>query len=160
MTSIQSNSLSASAFHKLDAQGPVKKPSEKDFGTKQAQHHATSASKPEYNPDYDGLSKALGHPTTPQTRVDTQLLAEDETSYSIARDKFFAFQSMSWQEKVRAMILKSMGLNEEGLQAMSIEDREKIEEKIREKTKEKIEEDVEEKTGVRQSIPLAGTAKV
>lgn len=80
-----------------------------------------------------------------ETLVKTQIIAtqqnegapeepEEETNSVV--DEFLEFASMSYEEKVRAMILKSAGVTEEELAAMSPEERAKIEEKIREKVEE------------------------
>lgn len=125
----------------------------------QAQYLATPAFKPEYKVDYEAMerdrARIEGRVSTPQTQLDAQSLAGDETSGKNAVDEFLAFTSMSWEEKVRALILKSLGLDEDSLAAMSPEDREKIEEKIEAKIKEKIDEEFEKKTGM-----PAGTATI
>ncbi len=114
----------------------------------QTQYLATPAFEVKYKIDYAAMERdraaAMGQVTTPQTKIDTQSLAGDDAATRSAVDEFLAFTEMSWEEKVRAMILKSMGLREEDLAAMSAEDREKIEAKIR----EKIEGEIEKKTGM------------
>lgn len=110
----------------------------------QAQYLSTPAFQIKYEVDYEAMNAALGRVATPQTTVDTQNLALDEASGKSVVDEFLDFTGKSWEEKVRAMILKSMGLKEEDLAAMSAEDREKIEAKI----KEKIEAEIEKKTGM------------
>lgn len=123
----------------------------------QTEYLATPAFKPEYKVDYEAMerdrARVEGRVSTPQTQVDAQTLATDEAGGKNAVDEFFAFTSMSWEEKVRALILKNLGLDEDSLAAMSPEDREKIEEKIEAKIKEKIDEEFEKKTGM-----PAGTA--
>jgi len=96
-----------------------------------------------------------GTVASPQTQVDTQNIAQAEKIKSVgdaAKDEFMKYSTMSWQDKVRAMILKSLGLKEEDLQKMSPEDRAKIEAKI----KEKIEAEIKKKTGI--DAAAAGTA--
>jgi len=110
----------------------------------QAQYLATPAFEVKYEVDYEAMNAALGRVATPQTATDTQSLGSDEAAGKSVVDEFLDFTSMSWEEKVRAMILKTMGLREEDLAAMSAEDREKIEAKI----KEKIEAEIEKKTGM------------
>ncbi len=82
-----------------------------------------------------------------ETLVKTQIIATqqnegapeepEEETHSVV-DEFLEFASMSYEEKVRAMILKSAGVTEEELAAMSPEERAKIEEKIREKVEEAV----------------------
>jgi hypothetical protein len=118
----------------------------------QAQYLAASPFKVEYQVDYEAMERdrraALGSVTTPQTQVDTQILgesgADQQKTGQSAADRFLEFTSLSWDEKMYALILESMGLTQEELDAMSIEDREEIEAKIR----EKIEEEIEKKTGI------------
>ncbi len=114
----------------------------------QAQYRATPPFEVKYKIDYAAMERdriaALGQVSTPQTKVDTQTLSSSEATGKSVEEEFLAFTSMSWEEKVRAMILQSMGLKEEDLAAMSAEDLEKIEQKIR----EKIEAEVEKKTGM------------
>lgn len=110
----------------------------------QAQYLSTPTFTVKYEVDYEAMNAALGRVATPQTAVDTQSLDIDEPSDKSVVDEFLDFTEMSWKEKVRAMILKTMGLKEEDLAAMSAENREKIEAKI----KEKIEEQIEKKTGM------------
>lgn len=128
-----------------------------DTAITQAEYLATAPFEPKYEIDYAAMERdlqiALGHIISPQTTTDTQTLAlegSDEIAGNSAKEEFLAYQSMSWEEKVRAMILKSMGLKEEDLDAMSVEEREKIEAKI----KEKIEEEIEKKTGM-DSTPVS-----
>lgn len=110
----------------------------------QAQYLATPAFKPEYVVDYEAMNAALGRVATAKTQADTQLLASDEASANSVVDEFLDFTGKSWEERVRAMILNSMGLKEEDLAGLSAEEREKIEARI----KEKIESEIEKKTGM------------
>lgn len=114
----------------------------------QAQYLATPPFEVKYTIDYEAMERdrraAEGRVVTPQTQVDAQSLADDGAVGKSAVDEFLDFASKSWEEKVRAMILKTMGLKEEDLAAMDPADREKIEAKI----KEKIEEEIEKKTGM------------
>lgn len=61
------------------------------------------------------------------------------------KEKFLEYQQMSMAEKYRAMFLGQMGLTEEDLEAMSPEEREKIEAKLLEMIKEQLEKDMREK---------------
>ncbi len=61
------------------------------------------------------------------------------------KEKFLEFQKMSPAEKYRSMFLAQMGLSEEDLEAMSPEEREKIEAIIEQKVKEQLEEDMRKK---------------
>lgn len=117
-------------------------------GVTQAQYLATPPFEVKNTIDYEAMERdrrtTEGRVATPQTQVDTQSLASAEAAGKSAVDEFLDFTSKSWEEKVRAMILKTMGLKEEDLAAMDPADREKIEAKI----KEKIEKEIEKKTGM------------
>lgn len=116
----------------------------------QAQYLSTKPFEVKYEIDYEAMNAAMGRIATPQTATDAQSLAQaDDTSSAAlsAKDEFLKFQDMSWEEKVRALILKSMGLEEEDIDQMSAEERAKIEAKI----KEKIDEEIEKKTGMKAS---------
>lgn len=122
-----------------------------DTAQTQTEYLATPPFIPKYEIDYEAMERdmqvAFGRMATPQTRTDTQTIAlegSDDAAGTSAKEEFLKFQEMSWEEKVRAMILKTMGLEEKDLEAMSAEEREKIEARIR----EKIEEEIEKKTGM------------
>lgn len=124
----------------------------------QAQYVAAPPFEVKYEIDYEAVERdfaaARGQVSTPQTQIDTQVFGlseSDDTVGRSAKEEFLSWQDM-WEEKVRAMILKTMGLREEDLDARSAEDRAKIEAKI----KEKIEEEIEKKTGM--SASPAGAA--
>jgi hypothetical protein len=61
---------------------------------------------------------------------------------------FLAFQHMTPAEKMRAMILGSMGLTEDQLKAMDPKERAKVEEKIKALIRQQVEQSVEKKTGL------------
>jgi hypothetical protein len=61
---------------------------------------------------------------------------------------FMAFAKMTPAEKMRASILGSMGLTEDGLKGMDPKERAKVEEKIKALIQQKVEQSVEKKTGV------------
>jgi hypothetical protein len=65
-----------------------------------------------------------------------------------AVEDFMAFARMTPAQKMRAAILGSMGLTEDGLKAMEPKERAKIEEKIKQLIQQKVEQSVEKKTGV------------
>lgn len=119
-----------------------------DTAVTQAEYLSTPPFKVQYEIDYAAMERdraaVTGQVSTPQTQLDAQSLAGDETAGKSAVDEFLDFSSKSWEEKVRIMILKSMGLKEEDLAAMYPAEREKIEAKI----KEKIEDEIEKKTGM------------
>ncbi len=114
----------------------------------QADYIAVPAFKPEFKVDYEAMERdiqtALGRVATSQTATDTQKLAAADSVDKSVVDEFLEFNSKSWEERMRTMILNSMGLKEENLATMSAAEREKIEAKI----KEKIDEEVEKKTGM------------
>lgn len=118
----------------------------------QTQYLATPAFEVKYTTDYAAMERdraaALGQILTPKTQTDTQLAAAEEAQGKSAADTFLEFNEKSWEEKIRAMMLGDMGLDEESLAALTPEERAKIEAKIR----EKIEAEVEKKTGVPVSI--------
>ncbi len=123
-----------------------------DTAVTQAEYMATPPFIPEYEVDYEAIERDLaaarGQLATPQTQTDTQNLAQADNLKEAgeqAKADFLSFMDKSWEEKIRAMILNSMGIEEEDLQNMSAEEREKIEAKI----KEKIEEEIEKKTGMK-----------
>lgn len=112
----------------------------------------TPAQKVEY---YEKIERELAQirsqVVTPQTQVDAQTLGQTDAAGESAKEEFLAFQNKSWEEKIRDMILKSLGLTEEEISAMEPEDRLKIEEKIKDLIEEAIEEEIEKKTGMSAS---------
>lgn len=114
----------------------------------QSQYLATPPFEVKYKIDYAAMERdraaSLGQVSTPQTQVETQSLGGGAPAGKNVEEEFLAFAGMPWEEKVRVMILKTMGFKEEDLAGMPAEEREKIEAKIR----EKIEEEIEEKTGM------------
>ncbi len=122
-----------------------------------AQYAATPSFKVEYTVDYEAMERdrraVEGRVATPQTQVTAQNLGNgddtglNESSDAIsnsATDQFMDFMDKSWEEKVRAMILKDLDMTEEQLAALPADEREKIEAKIL----ERIKAEVEKKTGV------------
>ncbi len=63
------------------------------------------------------------------------------------RQAFQDYEKLTPAEKERKAILGSLGLTEEQVDAMSPEDRAKIEAKIREIMRQKVEQSTEKKTG-------------
>jgi len=61
------------------------------------------------------------------------------TKAKAAKEEFMAFMNMSTAEKMRALVLKEMGLTEEQVKNLSPEERKKIEEEILERIKKKME---------------------
>jgi hypothetical protein len=126
-----------------------------DTAVTQSQYLSTPAFQVKYEIDYAAMERdraaVTGQVSTPKTTLDAQSLASEDSTGKSVVDEFLDFTGKSWQDKVRTMILKSMGLKEEDLAAMSPEDREKIEARI----KEKIKEEVEKKTGVAVSGTVA-----
>lgn len=128
----------------------------KDTAVTQAEYLATPAFQVKYKIDYTAMERdraaATGQVSTPQTLADAQALGEggsaDEMS---AADAFLDFTSKSWEERMRVMILNSMGLKEEDLANMTPEELEKIEARI----KEKIEDEIEKKTGMNVGTAVA-----
>ncbi len=94
-------------------------------------------------------ARVEGSVATPQTKLAAQAIGSGDVSPLAAEtpsveDEFLDFTAKSWEERMRVMILKSMGLTEDDVNAMSPEDREKLEAKI----KEKIDEEIRKKTGM------------
>lgn len=81
----------------------------------------------------------------------------EDTEESTAVQEFLDYMHKPTAEKWRERILKRLGLTEEALEAMSAEDRPKIEDKIAEMIEEQIEEDAREnnKNGAVQKIETA-----
>lgn len=82
-----------------------------------------------------------------KTLVLTQVIAnqntpQEESESSSAIDEFLDFASKSYEEKVRALVLKGFGITEEELASLPTDERAKMEEKIKEKIKEYIENDI------------------
>jgi hypothetical protein len=69
-------------------------------------------------------------------------------------EEFLQYQQKSPAERMRDMILGKMGLTEEQLEGMSVEERKKIEEKIKEEIKKLVEKDIEKKTGMITDISV------
>ena len=80
-----------------------------------------------------------------QTLVQTQIIAnqnvqaESDVGGDAAVGEFLDFMSKSTEEKMRALLLKGMGVTEEELASLPPEERAKIEEKIREKIEDAME---------------------
>lgn len=91
----------------------------------------------------------IGKPTN--KTFEKQDISEVLTRKSAA-DEFLEFMQMSPAEKIRALIVGEMGLTEEEIQAMSPEEREKIEAKIAERIKQRMEQEIEKKTGATVSL--------
>ncbi len=64
------------------------------------------------------------------------------------KDELLEYLQKSPVEKMREMILRSLGETEESIKAMSPEQRAEIEEKIAELIKQKVEEHAEKETGI------------
>ncbi len=157
MTSINSNYFNVASFQKSGIDVSSKKMTDEEIAKLRSalgmDTPVAATKKTEHSNDplavEKGMRQTEGRVATPQTKVSTQILAEQETPS--AGDKavadFLDFTSKSWEERMRAMILSSLGLKEEDLANMSPEEVAKIEAKI----KEKIKQEVEKETG----IPLA-----
>lgn len=63
-------------------------------------------------------------------------LVATEPQEKSARDKFMEYMSMSDEEKLKYMVLAQMGISKEEYDAMSPEEKAKIEEKIEERMKQ------------------------
>ena len=61
---------------------------------------------------------------------------------------FLAYAHMTPAEKMRAMILGSMGLTEDQLKAMDPQERQKVEDKIKAQIRQQVEQSLEKKTGL------------
>ncbi len=83
-----------------------------------------------------------------KTQAPSGFFATAPAEQTGARKEFSDFMKKSPAEQMRDQILKSMGLDEEKLKAMSPEQRKAIEDKIKEMIKTKIEEAEKEKKGV------------
>jgi hypothetical protein len=66
--------------------------------------------------------------------------ASDSAPAEDVEVEFLAYARMSPAERMRASILKSMGLSEDDLNAMSPQDRQKVENTIEEMIKQQMEE--------------------
>lgn len=113
--------------------------------------------------DYSSLEKdrarVEGSVATPQTKLAAQTIGSEDAAPLAAEtpsaaDEFLDFTAKSWEERMRVMILKSMGLTEDDVNAMSAEEREKLEAKI----KEKIDEEIEKKTGMNPTSAASAIA--
>jgi hypothetical protein len=78
----------------------------------------------------------------------TPSMSPASTKPDTARQDFLAFSKMTPAEKMRAMILGSMGLTEDQLKAMDPKERQKIEDKIKALIREQVERLVEKGTGL------------
>lgn len=65
-----------------------------------------------------------------------------------AQDEFLEFAAKSPAEKMRAMILSSLGITEEELAALPPEEQAKIEEKIKDMLEKKMKENAQKQTGI------------
>lgn len=70
----------------------------------------------------------------------------EETETPSAKDEFLEFMEMTPMERMRAQILRNLGVTEEQIAAMSPEERKKIEDKIRQIIEETVKREAEEKT--------------
>ena len=92
-----------------------------------------------------GLVRPPAALTTLQTQITTQILASQEPDpVKTPTQEFLDFATLSWEQKMRAQILKSMKLDEDTLAALPPAEREKIEEKIKAIIKADIEKNVKE----------------
>ncbi len=92
-----------------------------------------------------------------RTRTDTQIIAQaDIPEAAAAVEKFMELtgSGKSHQERMYARILAALGLTEEDLQAMSQEEREKIEAKIKDMIKRETE------TAINESIEKSTAAEM
>ncbi|PZQ45864.1 MAG: hypothetical protein DI551_06250 [Micavibrio aeruginosavorus] len=147
MTTISSSGFNISSFQKLEIEVSNKKMTDNEITRVQKLKESVQTTKT--SPATSALADATrvavtGQVSTPQTATDTQVLGATDASSESAVDEFLDFTGKSWDEKIRAMILGSMGLEEEDLANMTPEEREKIEAKI----KEKIDQEIEKKTGM------------
>jgi hypothetical protein len=89
------------------------------------------------------LGSSAGSAVAAQTIGQTEEVSATEPS---AKDQFLEFMEMTPMERMRAQILKSLGVTEEQLAAMSPEERKKIEDKIRQIIEETVKREAEKKT--------------
>ena len=86
-----------------------------------------------YTPSGAGAGSSLAGTTTPR---------------SDPKAEFLKWAHMTPAQKMRASLLSSMGLTEEQVQAMSPDDRKKVEDKLRQLIEQKVKDSVEKKTGL------------
>lgn len=111
----------------------------------------------EFEVDYAAMERdrkaVLERSESAKTAVHTQIIAQSENDVELEEassdgksvtDEFLEFAGKSYQERMRDLILQSLGLTEEELANMPPEARSKIEEKIR----EMIKAEIEKETGV------------
>lgn len=98
---------------------------------------------------------AASRPTTPTSPASSPASPPSSgptaglpTSGDSAVQNFLNLVGSSPAQQMRDQILRSMGLTEKQLDAMSPQDRAKIEEKIKEMIQHKVEQSVEKQTGV------------
>ncbi len=92
-----------------------------------------------------GLMRPSSARTSLQTQVTTQILASKEQNpVKAPTQEFLDFAALSWEQKIRYQILKSMNLDEKTLAALPPAEREKIEEKIKAIIKAEIERKAKE----------------
>ncbi len=70
----------------------------------------------------------------------------EEAETPSAKDEFLEFMEMTPMERMRAQILRNLGVTEEQIAAMPPEERKKIEDKIRQIIEETVRRETEEKT--------------
>jgi DNA-binding transcriptional MerR regulator len=70
------------------------------------------------------------------------------TAAKTPKDELLEYLQKSPVEKMREMILRSIGETEESIKAMTAEQRAEIEEKIAELIKQKVEKHTEKETGI------------
>jgi hypothetical protein len=97
---------------------------------------ATGAASPPTTPTSPASSPSSGPTAGPAAPADS------------AVQNFLNLVGSSPAQQMRDQILRSMGLTENQLNAMSPQDRAKIEEKIKEMIQHKVEQSVEKQTGV------------
>lgn len=78
-----------------------------------------------------------------------QVLAnESKAAGKTAEEKFLDFAGKSSAEKMRTMMLASLGVTEEELAAMPPDERLKIEQQIKELMEQKMKENAQKQTGI------------
>lgn len=89
--------------------------------------------------------------------IETQRMSESEEAApaSGAREAFLRYAQQSPMERMREQILKSLGMTEESLKDLPLDERALVEEKIRKMIEEKMREAAEHASGARSISVVA-----
>ncbi|EJL34421.1 hypothetical protein PMI01_01629 [Caulobacter sp. AP07] len=97
-------------------------------------------------PTLNKINQATAAATTKATDA-TSASGMTAAPEKTAKDEFLDYAKMTPAEKMRAAMLKRMGLTEDDVKAMSADERQRLEDQIKQQIKEQVMNDPKMKTG-------------